>query len=87
MRPIRSPAAAQITLRAHYLSAGEEIEKEEVVKGYEYGRGQFVAFTAEELKALDVESTKVIDPEKFVPQRELNPVYLSSPYYISEHCL
>jgi hypothetical protein len=32
----------------------------EVVKGYEYARGEFVTFTAEELKALDVESSKVI---------------------------
>ena len=32
----------------------------EVVKGYEYDRGQFVTFSAEELKALDVESSKVI---------------------------
>ena len=31
---------------------GEEIEKREVVKGYEYSRGQFLTFTAEELKAL-----------------------------------
>ena len=35
---------------------GEEIEKREV-KGYEYSRGQFLTFTAEELKALDVESS------------------------------
>ena len=35
-----------------------------VVKGYEYTRGEFVTFTAEELKGLDVESSKVIDLEK-----------------------
>jgi len=46
---------------------GEEIEKREVVKGYEYSRGQFLTLTAEELKALDVESSKVVDLEKFVP--------------------
>ena len=32
----------------------QEIEREEVVKGYEYERGRFVNFTADELKALDV---------------------------------
>jgi DNA end-binding protein Ku len=63
----RSRAATRITLRPHDPSTGEEVEKEEVVKGYEYQRGQFVTFTAEELKALDVESSKVIDLEKFVP--------------------
>ena len=39
-----------------------------VAKGYEYRRGQFVTFTAGELKALDVESSKVIDLETFVPR-------------------
>ena len=48
--------ATRIALRPHDPRTGEEIEKSEVVKGYEYGRGQFVTFTAEELKALDVES-------------------------------
>jgi DNA end-binding protein Ku len=57
---------------------GEEVEKEEVVKGYEYQRGQFVTFTAEELKTLDVESSKVIDLEKFVQRGDLDPVYFDS---------
>ena len=39
-----APAATRITLRPHDPSTGEEVEKEEVVKGYEYQRGQFVTF-------------------------------------------
>jgi DNA end-binding protein Ku len=78
----QSPAAARITLRPHDPSTGEEVEKAEVVKGYEYQRGQFVTFTAEEMKALDVESSKVIDLEKFVPRGEIDPVYFDSPYYL-----
>lgn len=50
--------ATRITLRPHDPSSGEEIEREEVVKGYEYQRGQFVTFTSEELKALDVEARR-----------------------------
>jgi hypothetical protein len=61
---------------------GEEIEKREVVKGYEYSRGQFLTFTAEELKALDVESSKVIDLEKFAPRNDIDPVYFDSSYYL-----
>jgi hypothetical protein len=63
--------AARIALRPHDPSTGEEVEKEEVVKGYEYQRGQFVTFSAEELKALDVESSRIIDLGKFVPRGEL----------------
>src|ERR1700722_1575804 len=77
-----SPAATRITLRPHDPGTGEEIEKREVVTGYEYSRGEFVTFTAEELKALDVESSKVIDLEKFVPRNDIDPVYFDSSYYL-----
>ena len=72
----------RVTIRPHDPRTGEEVDKAEVVKGYEYGRDQFVTFTAEELQALDVESSKVIDLEKFVPRGDLDPVYLDTPYYL-----
>jgi hypothetical protein len=77
-----TPAATRITLRPHDPGTGEEIDKREVLKGYEYARGEFVTFTAEELKALDVESSKVIDLEKFVPGSNIDPVHFDSPYYV-----
>src|SRR5438477_9698465 len=78
----QSSAATRITLRPHDPRTGEEIEKMEIVKGYEYNRGQFVTFTTEELKALDVESSKVIDLEKFLTRNDIDPVYFDSPYYV-----
>src|SRR5437868_388022 len=78
----QTPAATRIALRPHDPGTGEEIDKREVVKGYEYNRGEFVTFTVEELKALDVESSKVIDLGKFVPRNVIDPVYFDSPYYV-----
>src|SRR5438270_2856805 len=78
----QSPAATRITLRPHDPATGEEIDKREVVNGYEYARGEFVTFTAEELKALDVESSKVVDLEKFVPPDDIDPVYFDRSYYL-----
>src|SRR5438309_7703520 len=78
----QSPAATRITLRPHDPGTGEEIEKREVVKGYEFSRGQFLTFTDEELKALEVESSKVVDLEKFVAGSDIDPVYFDSPYYV-----
>lgn len=66
----------------HDPHTGEEIEREAVVKGYEYERGGFVTFTAEKVKALDVESSKIIDLESFVPRGEVDPVYFSTLYYV-----
>src|SRR5262249_2824177 len=73
---------ARIALRPHDPRTGEEIKKSQIVKGYEYDRGQFVTFTAEELKALDVESSKVVDLERFVPRGDIDAVYFDSPYYL-----
>ena len=75
-------AATRIALRPHDPGTGEEIDKREIVKGYEYGRGQFVTLTPEELKALDVESSTVIDLETFVPRGDLDPVYFDTSYYL-----
>jgi DNA end-binding protein Ku len=74
--------APRIALRPHDPTTGKEIEKSQVVKGYEYDRGQFLTFSVEELRALDVESSKVIDLETFVPRGEIDAVYFDSPYYL-----
>jgi len=78
----RADQATRIALRPHDPTTGEEIAKSEIVKGYEYGRGQFVTFTADELKALDVESSKVVDLESFVPRGDIDAVYFDSAYYL-----
>ena len=78
----RANQATRIALRPHDPRTGEEIEKSEVVKGYEYDRGQFVTFTAEELKALDVESSQVVDLESFVPRGDIDAVDFDSAYYL-----
>ena len=80
--PREPPAPTRVSLRPHDPHTGEEIEREEVAKGYEYERGQFVTFTPAELKALDVESSKIIDLETFVPRAEVDPVYFNTPYYV-----
>jgi DNA end-binding protein Ku len=74
--------ATRITLRPHDPSTGEEVEKDEVVKGFEYEHGQYITFMPHELKALDLESSKVIDLEMFVSRGEVDPVYFNSPYYL-----
>jgi DNA end-binding protein Ku len=78
----QSGQATRISLRPHDPRTGEEIEKSEVVKGYEYQRGQFITFSAEELNALDVASSRVIDLETFVIRSDIDPVYFDTPYYL-----
>jgi DNA end-binding protein Ku len=74
--------AARIALRPVDRDTGAEVLRDQVVKGYEHERGQFVTFRPEELKALDVESTHMIDLTSFAPRAEVDPVYFNAPYYL-----
>src|SRR5207237_4028499 len=80
--PEYAAPATRIALRPHNPHTGEEIDREEVQKGYEYERGQFVTFTQEELKALDVESSRMIDLTTYVPCAEVDPRLFNTPYYV-----
>jgi DNA end-binding protein Ku len=49
------------------------VERDDIVKGYEYSRGQFVQFTDEELKALEAEKSNSIEIVEFVPSAAGRP--------------
>lgn len=49
---------------------------------FEYDRGRFVTFTPDELRALDVETSKTIDLATFVPRAAVDPLYFNAPYYV-----
>src|SRR5438270_10902820 len=61
---------------------GEVVGRGQIVKGYEYERGRYVTIEDDELKALQIESSKIIDLERFVDRDEVDPVYLDTPYYV-----
>jgi DNA end-binding protein Ku len=62
--------------------SGEVVPKEEVVKGYEFAKGQYVLFTPEEVKAFDVTSTYTIDIDEFVPDGSVDRIYFDKAYYL-----
>ena len=61
---------------------GEVVAKDDIVKGYEFAKGQYVLFTPEELKALEEKSTYTIDIAEFVPADEVDRMYLEKLYYL-----
>ena len=71
-------------LRQQYVCAkeGERVEREDMVKGYEFAKDRYVTFTAEELKALDEIATQTIEIAEFVPEREVDPVYYDRAYHL-----
>jgi DNA end-binding protein Ku len=61
----------------------EPVDPTDRVKGYQVSKGQYVIVEDEDLEALKLESTKMIEIETFVPQAEVEQVYLDSPYYLA----
>jgi DNA end-binding protein Ku len=64
-------------------SCGKDLDPEEIVRGYEYARGQFVVLTQEELDSLPLPTTKTIEISDFVRLEEIDPIYFSRPYYLA----
>ncbi len=60
----------------------EIVPREEMVKGYEFAKDQYVTFTPDELKALEEKATGTIDIAEFVPLAEVDREYLEKVYYL-----
>ncbi len=58
------------------------IDRTEVVKGYEFSKGQYVLFSEEELKALEEKTTQQIDITEFIKSDLIDPIYFAKAYYL-----
>ena len=72
-------------LKQQYLCAKEEIPvaREDMVKGYESAKDQYVMFTPEELKALEEAGTHAADITEFVPIEAVDPIFFDKAYYLA----
>jgi DNA end-binding protein Ku len=62
---------------------GEVVESQDKGRGYQIGKDEYLPLEDEDLDSLRLESTKIIDLEKFVPRSEIDERYLDSPYYLT----
>ena len=71
-------------LRQQYIRAsdGEVVEREDRIQGYEFAKGQYVTFTPEEIKALNVAATNAIDIDEFIPLADVERIYIERVYYL-----
>ncbi|MGH7483928.1 MAG: Ku protein [Longimicrobiales bacterium] len=71
-------------LKMQYICAqdGEVVERDDMVKGYEFSRGQYVLFSEDELKALEAQGNSQIDISEFVPVVEVDRLYVDKTYYL-----
>jgi DNA end-binding protein Ku len=62
---------------------GEEVEYDDIVKGYEYERDRYVVFDADEVAALRPASSRMIEIQQFVPLEQIDPIYFDRAYYLA----
>lgn len=71
-------------LKQQYVCSkdGEKVERDEMVKGYEFKKGQYVLFTPDELKALEERATGSININEFLPAEQVDRIYLEKTYFL-----
>ncbi|HWW48993.1 MAG TPA: Ku protein [Xanthobacteraceae bacterium] len=72
--------------RIRYLKVdaetGDEVESQDIIKGYQVDKGTYVEVTKDELENIALESAHTIDIDEFVPRTEIDNRYFIRPYYI-----
>ena len=82
-RQINSKTGNRVRLKRVDEATGEEVPYDDIVKGYEVSKGNYIEVTDEELEAISIESTRTIDIDEFVPKDEIDELYNIRPYYIA----
>lgn len=62
---------------------GEEVDADNIIKGYEVSKGEYIELDPEELDAIALDSKRVIDIDEFVPRIEIDDLFFNNPYYIT----
>jgi DNA end-binding protein Ku len=61
---------------------GAEVPADQIVKGYEVSKGEYIEVEPEELEAVAIDSKRMIEIDTFVPRDEIDDLYLNNPYYV-----
>lgn len=72
----------RVQMKYHDPELGE-VDRADLVKGYQFEKDKYVIVTAEELDEIEIESSKTIDIDGFVDAADIDPIYLDNPYYMA----
>jgi len=79
---VHTECGTRVKYRYYCPTDDRIVEREDLSKGYEFAKGQFVLFTEEELKVLQPEATNAIEIAEFVPLEQVDPIYFEKSYYL-----
>jgi DNA end-binding protein Ku len=72
----------RIRYRKVDAETGDEVASENIIKGYEVAKGDYLELEPEELEAVAIESKRIVEIEQFVAKDEIDELYINNPYYI-----
>lgn len=79
---INPETGSRVRMRYQDPTNDQLVDRSELVKGYEFARGQFVIFSEEELEEVVYKATHAIEIREFVPLEQVDPIYFESAYYL-----
>ena len=79
---LHAKCKSRVKQQYHCPTCNEQVERTDMVKGYEFAKGQYVAFTDEELKAVEQPKSEAIEIVEFLPLDKIDPVYFEKSYYL-----
>lgn len=81
LHQVHKPTGERV--RYQYTVPGHgPVERDEIVKGYEYEKGRFVLLETDEIEDLKIESKKTVEIVQFVDSHEIDPIYYEKPYFV-----
>lgn len=81
-RLLRASDLSPVNYKRVAEADGKEVPWEQIVKGYEHEKGEFVVLKDEDFKRVDVEATQTVDLIDFVALSEINPMFFHKPFYM-----
>ena len=79
---LHAKCGSRIKQQTFCPTCNEVVDRASLVRGYEFGKDQYVRVTDDELKALEGEASKVIDIAEFVPLQSVDPIFFEKTYYL-----
>ena len=81
-RQIHEPSGKPISYEKVVQGLGP-VDRDEIIKGYEISKGNFVLLDEDEIEAVRIESRKTLELVQFVEAHEVDPLYFEKPYYVA----
>jgi DNA end-binding protein Ku len=80
---LRASDSSRVKQQYVAVNDGKLVERNDMTKGYEFAKDQYVTFSPQEIKELEDATTHSIDIQQFVPLESVDPVYFSETYYLA----